>query len=1290
VALYGRAMLLNRPLSLYKNPLDLLRYPAIPVERCRRSRRFNAPGSANLRKVKLALAALSFIAVPLLYPSFASAATTCSPGAPVLDDFNGSALNTALWTAAAPAGGSVSVSNGHALLSVPGGSNHDPLAGGDNSVRIMQPISNSNFDVAAKFDSPVNSAYEGQGIMVQQDSGTYIRFEVYSDGWSNYVSAGNVAAGQETQQINVGVSNPGPSFWLQVQRSGNTWTLSTSTDGVTYTTAGSFTLAFTASEIGLYAWNYNDTPSSAAALTASIDYFHNLSAPQPAVAVAPVFNPGSETFSGTQQVSLSDSTPGATIHYTLDGSTPTASSPAYSSPISIAKTTTIKAIATASGYSASGVSSATYTQQQATQQAAAAPTFNPGGKTFSGTQQVSLSDSTPGATIHYTLNGSTPTASSSVYSSPLSITTSTTIKAIATASGYAASAVSNATYTQQAASAPTLNPAGGASFSSTLSVSISDATSGAAIHYTTDGSTPTVNSPLYTGAFTISATTTVKAIAQSAGYAVSAVSSATYSLQVSSSHDVTYSTEDVVFPSGGPAFFDVTQAPYNCDNTGVQDVTTCLQNVIYDASNVFRPVIYLPQGTYLISAPLILSHRPPSNPAVVTANVSGGQITGFNVINGGSGYIGQYDSVGACNQNCAGLYITDPTGSGAKMLAAMLDGNGSVTGIQTYGNGTIGQGYSNNPSVQVINYGSQATLLGQNQSKTIIRLKNNSPAYSNESCVAGVDTGLALPKCNRMILWGGGIAQAEACDESQYQNNIANLTLDAGSGNPGTVALDWCGSNVSYVKNMTIKSEDGRGRAGLFTGTNDGYGGSGPDIIKNVKILGFDFGIVTTSGSVEVGNTYEYIDLENQNIAGVVNSGYSNWFHAVSATESVPVFVNCASGGTGSDNNLMQCANVPNNVREGSLTIVDGNFTGTGAASSKSAIEMQNDYPGGGLLYARNIVTNGYQSALALGPSNTPTTGSAITEYAYPSVIAPFGTSNASVNIGKCTGGVACEPNQPHFVDNNLSDIFDVSSLGGNCTPYNDNNATACIQQAFNSGKPVIYFPTGHWTVDGPLTIPSTVRKIYSIGGAGIDCGAGFGGGDFITVANSGQPFVEWQNMWLGGGCQSGGNINITGSTPFVLTDVEMGWGSLTNSGGGTGDVYWEDSAMTGLTLSLGTNQHLWARQLDLESGYNLHLSLTGGQSWIFGFKSEGPGQLLQANGGTVEILGGFHTENPANAGNTAYVTNNTTFSLAGDVSEGYGFGQYVSETRGSNTQTTGMNGNWNAGNTAIGLYSGH
>ena len=86
----------------------------------------------------------------------------------------------------------------------------------------------------------------------------------------------------------------------------------------------------------------------------------NTSSPPPPQAATPSFSIGTGTYTTLQSVAISDSTAGANIHYTTDGSAPTDASDLYEAPIPVATNTTIKALATESGYTDSSVASATY------------------------------------------------------------------------------------------------------------------------------------------------------------------------------------------------------------------------------------------------------------------------------------------------------------------------------------------------------------------------------------------------------------------------------------------------------------------------------------------------------------------------------------------------------------------------------------------------------------------------------------------------------------------------------------------------------------------------------------------------------------------------------------------------------------------------------------------------------------------------------------------------------------------------------------------------------------------
>ncbi len=81
-------------------------------------------------------------------------------------------------------------------------------------------------------------------------------------------------------------------------------------------------------------------------------------------AAAPTFNPPAGSYAGAPTVTISSLTPGATIYYTTNGTTPTSGSPSGTSPVTVVvpadASTTLKAYASASGYSGSVVSSADY------------------------------------------------------------------------------------------------------------------------------------------------------------------------------------------------------------------------------------------------------------------------------------------------------------------------------------------------------------------------------------------------------------------------------------------------------------------------------------------------------------------------------------------------------------------------------------------------------------------------------------------------------------------------------------------------------------------------------------------------------------------------------------------------------------------------------------------------------------------------------------------------------------------------------------------------------------------
>src|SRR5581483_10984558 len=159
----------------------------------------------------------------------------------------------------------------------------------------------------------------------------------------------------------------------------------------------------------------------------------------------PVFSPKAGTYTSAQSVTITDATAGAAIYYTNDGTTPTTSSTAYTGPILVSSTQTLKALGVESGYGNSAVATASFSIS------APLPVFSPKAGTYTSSQSVTITDPAAGAVIYYTTDGSKPTTSSTVYSGPITVSSTQTLKAIAAAAGYSNSGAATALYTIAAA-----------------------------------------------------------------------------------------------------------------------------------------------------------------------------------------------------------------------------------------------------------------------------------------------------------------------------------------------------------------------------------------------------------------------------------------------------------------------------------------------------------------------------------------------------------------------------------------------------------------------------------------------------------------------------------------------------------------------------------------------------------------------------------------------------------------------------------------------------------------------
>jgi hypothetical protein len=336
-------------------------------------------------------------------------------------------------------------------------------------------------------------------------------------------------------------------------------TVAMSPSAGTYNSTQSVTL--TANETAtIYYTTDGSTPTTASTVystaisvsaTTTLKYFAkdtagNSSTVQTAVftidSVAPVLTiTAGGTFTGTKSVTMSVNET-ADIYYTLDGSTPTASSTKYTNPLSISATTTIKSFAKDTAGNSSAVQTVTYTLDT-TQPADTTAPNNVTNLAYSNVAQTTLTltwaaSTSPDVASYDVYNGATLLANVTGTTYNVSGLTASTQYTFAVKAKDAANNVASGTSVTVTTSAPadttaptvTASPAAG-TFTSTQSVTLT-ANETATIYYTTNGTTPTTASTVYTGPISISATTTLQFIARDTAGNQSTAQTALYTINI--------------------------------------------------------------------------------------------------------------------------------------------------------------------------------------------------------------------------------------------------------------------------------------------------------------------------------------------------------------------------------------------------------------------------------------------------------------------------------------------------------------------------------------------------------------------------------------------------------------------------------------------------------------------------------------------------------------------------------------------------------------------------------------
>ena len=514
-------------------------------------------------------------------------------------------------------------------------------------------------------------------------------------------------------------------------------------------------------------------------------------------------------------------------------------------------------------------------------------------------------------------------------------------------------------------------------------------------------------------------------------------------------------------------------------------------------------------------------------------------------------------------------------------------------------------------------------IVGQSQAGTIIKLGDASPNFQNPAVPLAMIRTLSISRLP---------------PNNAFNDNIWNLTLNAGTNNPGAIGIDYLANNVASVRNVTIKAGDEK--TGLI-GLQMHHGYPGPCMIENVRINGFGTGVQFANS--EYNATIEGLTLNEQRMVGVQDNGALSIRHLTSRnSHPVPALT------VGAD-----CL----------LDLVDSTATFTGGKAEAAAIAITaTDATHLGAAFVRNFVSTGY--ALAISdpkvPSGVNTGGDApggiVVEYSSHPVLTP-GLPNermSSLNLPV--------KETPHLLDNDLSHWY---SVGIKVLPDHPNviiDAAPQIQSAVDAaaaaGKTTLYFPPGKYAMASTVYLHGSIRRVIGFGsylmpfvpqsGAGTFDGTHVGNLQSLICIGGGPAGdmtgpVEIDDLGIfpGKGFGHPAYFNVfkhNTAQAVAIVDCEAGGGGIDPAGKlqsscyqnakGSGELFLDDTDGSAWFFD-HPGQKIWARQYNTEGntapggGYPAKIVNVGCTLWILGGKSEAHGTvILTTQSGATEVLG--------------------------------------------------------------------
>jgi len=484
--------------------------------------------------------------------------------------------------------------------------------------------------------------------------------------------------------------------------------------------------------------------------------------------------------------------------------------------------------------------------------------------------------------------------------------------------------------------------------------------------------------------------------------------------------------------------------------------------------------------------------------------------------------------------------ITDDTAKLRKAVRENSDQLDSTTLYLTSGTYVVSD---------TIQWFARLSLMGRNRDKTIIKLKDNALGFGD-------------PTHPQPVISVGD----QPNNGDAMQSYVSHLTVDTGKGNPGAIGIAYQSNNGGGIEDVTIRSGDGKGSAGLTT-----WPWPGPGLIKNLRVEGFDRGIHTSAS--EYNLTFVNITLIGQRVFGWENDGLPIEIENLQSYNSVPAF-------------------------KGSGTVVMLNSHFHGGASNRIGMQYTGDS-----LYLRNVVADGYSAVLRGGDGSNE-----IKELWKGNIQSLFPSPRTPLTLP-----IKQTPSAPYPPAQTWTNVRDFNT---------DQSETwsKAIQAAIDSGAETLYFPRDVYNITEPIRVRGNVKRIMGMRSL-LRIPTSLK--DVPMVRFEGTSSTPLIMEYFNAGSEEYRLNTLTfhqaGMQPLVFKRC---YGSLSNEPN-KADVFLED--FQGM-LRLKGPLNVWSRSLNIETeGDTPELVNEGATLWLLGYKTEYQStNILNRGGAKTEMLGGL------------------------------------------------------------------